>query len=66
MWRAWMPVLAFIPGMRECALFCLLTAAVVLAAGTDQENLIVAGALAVLGPAAWLVGRWLSRLASAR
>jgi hypothetical protein len=61
--RPWMPVFVFIPGMRECALFSLLNAAVILAAGTDQENVIIAASLAVLGPGAWLVGRGLAKLA---
>jgi hypothetical protein len=68
-----LPAMAFVPGFKECAILCLLTAGVILlsgfapwsdaGSGEREGAVIAAGALVLFGPGSWLVGRGLARLA---
>ena len=70
------PLFIFVPGTVECAAFWLLTAAVTLVGafapwsdasdGAREGSAIFAGGILVLAIGGWLVGMWLSRLASSR
>jgi hypothetical protein len=68
--RPWLPLLAFVPGMKESALFFSLTGAVALLAaakaesGDGSEATWVGAGFIALGIGGWLVGRWLSHLAN--
>ena len=57
--RGWLPALAFVPGTRESAVAGPVTGLVILAAGTDTWNLVIAGVLALGAPLLWLGARWL-------
>ena len=73
---AWVPLLAFVAGTREGAIFWSLTALVILAAafapwsdasaGAQEGSAIGAGVLLLIGPGLWLVGRALLRAADTR
>jgi hypothetical protein len=68
--RPWLPLLAFVPGMKESAVFFSLTGSVALLAaasaepGEGSEALWVGAGFIVLGIGGWLIGRWLSHLAN--
>ena len=57
--RGWLPLFMFFPGTRESAVFSVPTGLVILAAGTDTTNVVMAAILIVGGPLLWLGVRWL-------